>query len=90
MHCFSPLLKVGEDVLGRSELYCSTKVPRAMRLLTVASLATIEMKALLKEIYSRFETTPAEEMKADMTIDDQIIASRPKNQTCLMKFEVLG
>ncbi|TVY44849.1 putative sterigmatocystin biosynthesis P450 monooxygenase [Lachnellula subtilissima] len=49
-------------------------------------LAMIEMKTLLKEIYSKFTTTVALEMKGDMSIDDQIIASRPKDQTCLLKF----
>ncbi|TVY39378.1 putative sterigmatocystin biosynthesis P450 monooxygenase [Lachnellula occidentalis] len=49
-------------------------------------LATIEMKTLLKEIYSNFTTSVALEMEGDMSIDDQIIASRPKDQTCLLKF----
>jgi hypothetical protein len=45
------------------------------------------MKTLLREIYGRFATTVAPEMKGDMSIDDQIIASRPKGQTCLLNFE---
>jgi cytochrome P450 len=51
------------------------------------NLALVEMKTLLKEVYSRYSTRVAEEMRGDMTIDDQIIASRPKDQTCLLVFE---
>ena len=50
------------------------------------SLAIVEMKTLLREIYSKFITTVSSEMKGDMSIDDQIIASRPKDQTCLLTF----
>ena len=52
----------------------------------ISSLAVVEMKTLLREIYSKFTTTVSEEMKGDMSIDDQIIASRPKDQTCLLSF----
>ena len=45
------------------------------------------MKTLLREIYGKFTTRVASEMKGDMSIDDQIIASRPKDQTCLLVFE---
>lgn len=45
------------------------------------------MKTLLREIYGRYTTKVADEMKGDMSIDDQIIASRPKDQTCLLVFE---
>lgn len=51
------------------------------------SLALVEMKMLLREIYTRFTTKVAAEMKGDMSIDDQIIASRPKDQTCPLVFE---
>ncbi|PLB47344.1 cytochrome P450 monooxygenase [Aspergillus steynii IBT 23096] len=50
------------------------------------NLAVVEMKTLLRELYSKFTTTVSEEMKGDMSIDDQIIASRPKDQTCLLSF----
>jgi hypothetical protein len=50
------------------------------------SLAMVEMKTLLKGIYSSFTTSVAPEMEGDMSIDDQIIASRPKDQTCLLNF----
>ncbi|KAI9041114.1 cytochrome P450 [Aspergillus affinis] len=50
------------------------------------NLAVVEMKTLLREIYSKFTTTVSSEMKGDMSIDDQIIASRPKDQTCLLVF----
>lgn len=54
--------------------------------LMFGSLAMVEMKTLLRAVYSTFETSVAPEMKGDMTIDDQIIASRPKDQTCLLNF----
>jgi cytochrome P450 len=50
------------------------------------NLALVEMKVLLREIYGRFTTTVAKEMTADMSIDDQIIASRPRDQTCKLVF----
>lgn len=50
------------------------------------NLAMMEMKTLLREIYTRFTTAVAPEMRDDMSIDDQIIASRPKDQTCLLNF----
>lgn len=55
-----------------------------------ASLAMVEMKTLLREVYLRFTTRIAPEMKGDMTIDDTIIASRPKDQTCLLTFHPVG
>lgn len=54
------------------------------------SLALVEMKTLLREVYGKYLTTVAPEMKGDMSIDDQIIASRPKDQTCLLNFEIIG
>lgn len=51
------------------------------------SLALVEMKTLLREIYGRFETKIAPQMSSDMSIDDQIIASRPKDQKCLLTFQ---
>lgn len=55
----------------------------------VPSLALVEMKTLLREVYGKFSTKVAPQMKGDMSIDDQIIASRPKDQTCLLEFEKL-
>jgi hypothetical protein len=52
----------------------------------IDSLALVEMKTLLRDIYGTFTTTVAKEMTGDMSIDDQIIASRPKDQTCLLVF----
>ncbi|KAF7544111.1 hypothetical protein G7Z17_g10221 [Cylindrodendrum hubeiense] len=49
-------------------------------------LATAEMKILLRDIYSKYRTLPAESMTADMSVDDQIFTSRPKDQKCLLKF----
>ena len=55
--------------------------------LTVRSLAIAEMKYLLKEVYSRFRTRIASEMKGSMEMSDQIISSRPLGQTCMLVFE---
>lgn len=52
----------------------------------VRSLAMVEMKTLLREVYSHFQTTVAPDMNASMEIDDQIISSRPKGQTCKLIF----
>ena len=49
----------------------------------------LEMKMLLKEVYSSYRTRVAREMKGLMEPDDQIIASRPKGQQCLLVFEKL-
>lgn len=51
------------------------------------SLATVEMKVLLREVYSRFRTTVADDMGGCMDIDDQIISARPLSQTCKLRFE---
>ncbi|KAI2963495.1 hypothetical protein CBS147324_8989 [Aspergillus niger] len=53
---------------------------------TGRNLATVEMKILLQEVYSRFRTTVAPDMTSSMEIDDQIIASRPKGQKCRLIF----
>ncbi|CCM00994.1 uncharacterized protein FIBRA_03042 [Fibroporia radiculosa] len=50
-------------------------------------LALLEMKMLLKEIYTTCRTSVAPEMKASMELHDQIMSSRPKGQKCLIKFE---
>ncbi|KAI0738891.1 cytochrome P450 [Daedaleopsis nitida] len=50
-------------------------------------LALLEMKLLLKEVYSNFRTRIAPDMDADMTQDDQTISSRPKGLKCLIVFE---
>ncbi|CAH0016693.1 unnamed protein product [Clonostachys rhizophaga] len=52
-------------------------------------LATAEMKTLLRDIYGQFRSTPADEMTADMTMDDQIFTTRPKGQKCLLKFTIV-
>ncbi|KAL2846871.1 cytochrome P450 [Aspergillus pseudoustus] len=53
---------------------------------TGRNLAMVEMKVLLREVYRRFRTTVAPDMNASMDIDDQIISSRPKGQTCRLVF----
>lgn len=45
------------------------------------------MKTLLREIYSKCTTRVADEMKYDMSISDQMIDSRPKDEKCLLVFE---
>ncbi|TVY85498.1 Pisatin demethylase [Lachnellula suecica] len=50
-------------------------------------LAMAEMRALLKGVYSRFRTSVAPDMKGRMTLSDQIISSRPLDQTCKLVFE---
>lgn len=50
-------------------------------------LAMAEMKCLLREVYSRFRTKIASDMTGRMDISDQIISSRPLDQTCKLKFE---
>ena len=51
------------------------------------SLATAELKCLLRAVYSRFRTGVAEDMTGSMDISDQIISSRPRDQTCRLVFE---
>jgi hypothetical protein len=54
--------------------------------LILFSLALVEMKILLREVYSRFTTTVAPDMDGSMKLDDQIISARPKGQTCKLIF----
>ncbi|WKT51096.1 Cytochrome P450 [Fusarium oxysporum f. sp. vasinfectum] len=49
-------------------------------------LAIVEMKTLLRDIYSRYRTAPADGMTFNMSMDDQIFTSRPKDQKCNLKF----
>ncbi|KAL1937820.1 hypothetical protein VTO73DRAFT_12839 [Trametes versicolor] len=51
------------------------------------NLALLEMKLLLKEVYSAYRTRVAPEMDASMEMDDQTISSRPRGQKCLVVFE---
>lgn len=53
----------------------------------ISSLAMAEMKCLLREVYSRFRTRIAPDMNGRMTLSDQIISSRPLDQTCKLIFE---
>ncbi|KZT69584.1 cytochrome P450 [Daedalea quercina L-15889] len=50
-------------------------------------LALLEMKLLLREVYSGYRTRVAPEMTASMELDDQIIVSRPKGQQCWIIFD---
>ena len=59
------------------------------RLLILVSLALVEMKTLLREVYSRYRTTVASDMNASMKLDDQIISSRPKGQSCKLVFTAI-
>ncbi|KAF4997823.1 hypothetical protein FGRMN_3571 [Fusarium graminum] len=50
-------------------------------------LAMAEMKTLLRDVYSRYETEPDASMKSEsMEMDDQLISSRPLGKQCLLKF----
>ncbi|KAM0562633.1 hypothetical protein ACHAPJ_002323 [Fusarium lateritium] len=50
-------------------------------------LAMAEMKTLLRDVYSRYETEPDISMKSEsMAMDDQLISSRPLGKRCLLKF----
>ncbi|KAM0336213.1 hypothetical protein ACHAPQ_004376 [Fusarium lateritium] len=50
-------------------------------------LAMAEMKTLLRDVYSRYETEPDVSMKIEsMRMDDQLISSRPLGKQCLLKF----
>jgi hypothetical protein len=53
------------------------------------SLALVEMKTLLREVYSLYWTTIAPDMTASMVLDDQIISSRPKGQSCKLVFTAI-
>lgn len=44
----------------------------------------IEMKYLLRELYSRYSTRIAAEMDGSMDLYDQAISTRPLDQTCLL------
>lgn len=53
----------------------------------VYSLAMAEMKTLLRDVYSRYETEPDISMKIEsMKMDDQLISSRPLGKQCILKF----
>ncbi|RKL28104.1 hypothetical protein BFJ72_g12688 [Fusarium proliferatum] len=50
-------------------------------------LAMAEMKTLLRDVYSQYETEPDESMRSEsMAMDDQLISSRPRGKRCLLKF----
>jgi hypothetical protein len=64
-------------------LYAST-------LLTIGSLAMVEMKYLLRGLYSRYRTRISSEMTGSMELYDQSISTRPRDQTCLLELEPIG
>ena len=48
------------------------------------------MKTLLRDVYSRYSTTPHESMREEaMAMSDQLISARPLGQTCLLRFHAL-
>ncbi|KAH9849430.1 cytochrome P450 [Lenzites betulinus] len=51
------------------------------------NFALMEMKLLLRGVYTSFRTRVAPDMTASMEMDDQIVTSRPKDQKCLLVFE---
>ncbi|OAA68007.1 serine/threonine-protein kinase [Niveomyces insectorum RCEF 264] len=53
-------------------------------------LALVEMKILLRDVYSRFATTPEASMTPEsMAMSDQLISSRPVGQRCVLQFAPL-
>ncbi|TBU21998.1 cytochrome P450 [Dichomitus squalens] len=52
-------------------------------------LALLEMKLLVRDVYSTYRTRVAPDMTASMEPDDQVISTRPKDQKCLILFERL-
>ena len=50
----------------------------------------LEMKLLLRDVYSTYRTRIAPVMTASMEQDDQTISTRPKDQKCLVSFEKLS
>ncbi|KAF7543396.1 hypothetical protein G7Z17_g10772 [Cylindrodendrum hubeiense] len=53
-------------------------------------LALIEMKTLLRDVYSQYNTEPDASMKTEsMAMSDQLISSRPLGKRCLLKFVAL-
>lgn len=59
-------------------------------ILTDYSLALAEMKTLLRDVYSRYSTTPDEQMEEEtMVMSDQLISARPLGQRCLLQFHAL-
>ncbi|KAH7160072.1 cytochrome P450 [Dactylonectria estremocensis] len=58
--------------------------------LTRYSLALIEMKTLLRDVYSQYSTEPDASMEIEsMAMSDQLISSRPLGKRCLLKFVAL-
>ncbi|KAH7144066.1 cytochrome P450 [Dactylonectria macrodidyma] len=53
-------------------------------------LALIEMKTLLRDVYSQYSTEPDASMEVEsMAMSDQLISSRPLGKKCLLKFVAL-
>ncbi|EQK98156.1 Cytochrome P450 [Ophiocordyceps sinensis CO18] len=54
-------------------------------------LALAEMKTLLRDVYSKFSTTPDASMTEEsMAMYDQLISTRPLGQRCLLQFKPLN
>ncbi|KAI0775634.1 cytochrome P450 [Trametes elegans] len=51
------------------------------------NFALLEMKMLLAAVYGAYRTRVAPGFDASVELDDQIISSRPKDQTCMLVFE---
>ncbi len=61
--------------------------PVCLVLTCLISLALVEMKLLLRAVYSGFTTLPDVSMTAEsMEMSDQLISSRPAGQKCLLRF----
>ncbi|KAF7875086.1 hypothetical protein EAF04_002258 [Stromatinia cepivora] len=51
------------------------------------NLALAEMRHLVQEIYTKYRTRIKEGWEADMEMEDQLAASRPRGQKCMLVFE---
>ncbi|KAJ8064471.1 hypothetical protein OCU04_006807 [Sclerotinia nivalis] len=51
------------------------------------NLALAEMRHLIQEIYTKYRTRIKEGWEGDMEMEDQLAASRPRGQECMLVFE---
>ncbi|CAD6439573.1 cf54a409-6e35-4fd6-a58e-17eb474f5c9e [Sclerotinia trifoliorum] len=51
------------------------------------NLALAEMRHLVQEIYTKYRTRIKEGWEGDMEMEDQLAASRPRGQECMLVFE---
>jgi Cytochrome P450 len=86
---FFAFSKGSRGCLGKKYVFHYNRLLYSTKILTSGnhSLAMAEMKILLREVYSQCSTRISEHIDGDMQMADQIISSRPRNQTCKLAFE---